>query len=144
MDRPIHITSEIGILKTVLLHRPGDELENLTPECLDDLLFDDIPYLKRAQEEHDQFADALRGRGVEVLYLDQLATEALSSEELREQFVDEIIFLSKQGSRRVTDILKTFLLAVVHKRKLDGLHKSCFCQGPLKEGYPLGLPGVHP
>ena len=110
VDRPIHITSEIGILKTVLLHRPGDELENLTPECLDDLLFDDIPYLKRAQEEHDQFADALRGRGVEVLYLDQLATEALSSEELREQFVDEMIFLSKQGSRQVTDTLKAFLL----------------------------------
>jgi arginine deiminase len=82
----------------------------LTPEYLGDLLFDDIPYLKCAQEEHDQFADALRGRGVEVLYLDQLATEALSSEKLREQFVDEMIFLSKQGSRRVTDTLKTFLL----------------------------------
>ena len=110
MDRPIHITSEIGVLKTVLLHRPGEELENLTPEYLGDLLFDDIPYLKCAQEEHDQFADALRGRGIEVLYLDQLMTEALSNEELREQFVDEMIFLSKQGSRRVTDTLKTFLL----------------------------------
>ena len=110
MDRPMHITSEIGTLKTVLLHRPGEELENLTPDHLADLLFDDIPYLKRAQEEHDQFAEALRRRGVEVLYLDQLATEALSTEELREQFVDEMITASKQGSRRVTDTLKTFLL----------------------------------
>ena len=49
MDEPIHITSEIGKLKTVLLHRPGEELENLTPDYLTDLLFDDIPYLKVAQ-----------------------------------------------------------------------------------------------
>ncbi len=110
MDRPVYVTSEIGKLKTVLLHRPGEELENLTPEYLSDLLFDDIPYLKRAQEEHDQFADALRSRGVEVLYLDQLVTEALSTEELREQFVDEMIRASKQGSRRVTDTLRSFLL----------------------------------
>lgn len=110
MDRPIHITSEIGKLKTILLHRPGEELENLTPEYLSELLFDDIPYLEKAQEEHDRFAEALRSRGVEVLYLDQLVTEALSTEDLREQFVDEMIKASKQGSRRVTDTLKTFLL----------------------------------
>lgn len=110
VDHSVSVTSEIGILKTVLLHRPGEELEGLTPASLGDLLFDDIPDLKQAREEHDQFANVLRGRGVEVLYLDQLATEALSSEALREQFVDEIIRLSKQGSRRATDTLKTFLL----------------------------------
>lgn len=110
MDQPIHITSEIGKLKTVLLHRPGEELLNLTPDYLAELLFDDIPYLERAQEEHDQFADALRSRGVEVVYLDQLVTEALSTDELREKFVDEMIKASKQGSRRVTETLKTFLL----------------------------------
>lgn len=110
MDKPIHVTSEIGKLKTVLLHRPGEELLNLTPDYLAELLFDDIPYLERAQEEHDQFADALRQRGVEVVYLDQLTTEALSTDELREQFVDEMIKASKQSDRRVASTLKTFLL----------------------------------
>ncbi len=109
MDRPIHTTSEIGKLKSVLLHRPGAELENLTPDH-QKLLFDGIPLLEQAQAEHDQFAESLRSRGVEVLYLDQLSTEALSTETLREQFIDEMITASKQGSRRVTDTLKTFLL----------------------------------
>ncbi len=110
MGQPLHITSEIGKLKTVLLHRPGEELENLTPDYLKDLLFDDIPYLELAQKEHDAFADVLRGRGIEVLYLDQLATEALNTDELRRQFVDEMLVSSKQGSRRVTESLRSFLL----------------------------------
>ena len=110
MDEPLHITSEIGKLKTVLLHRPGEELENLTPEYLTDLLFDDIPYLAQAQKEHDAFADVLRARGIEVLYLDQLAAESLYTDELRAQFVDEMLAASKQGSQRVTDTLKQYLL----------------------------------
>ena len=107
---PIHITSEIGKLKVVVLHRPGEELENLTPDYLTDLLFDDIPYLKKAQEEHDAFAQVLRERGVEVLYLDQLATEALATDALREQFVDDMLANSKQDTRRVTETLRQFLL----------------------------------
>lgn len=112
MDNPLHITSEIGKLKTVLLHRPGEELENLTPDYLKDLLFDDIPYLDLAQKEHDEFAEVLRSRGIEVLYLDQLAAEALHSDELREQFVDEMITASKQGDSRVTETLKQYLLGM--------------------------------
>lgn len=113
MDQPLHITSEIGKLKTVLLHRPGAELENLTPEYLTDLLFDDIPYLEVAQQEHDAFAEVLRSRGIEVLYLDQMTTEALDSDasgRLREQFVDEMLTASKHGSHRVTHVLREFLL----------------------------------
>ena len=82
---PIYITSEIGRLKTVLLHRPGEELENLTPDTLHDLLFDDIPHLKVAQEEHDKFAAVLRERGIEVLYLDELAAEALADDAVRKK-----------------------------------------------------------
>jgi arginine deiminase len=107
---PLHITSEIGKLKTVLLHRPGAELENLTPTYLKDLLFDDIPYLKVAQAEHDAFADVLRSRGVEVLYLDQMAAEALVSEPVRRQFVNDMVFASKQGERRITDVIIDYLL----------------------------------
>ena len=73
----IHVTSEIKPLKKVLLHRPGKELLNLTPDSLGELLFDDIPYLKVAQEEHDAFAKALRDNGIEVVYLEDLMTEVL-------------------------------------------------------------------
>ena len=61
----LQVYSEIGKLKTVLLHRPGKELENLTPDLLERLLFGDIPYLKVAQQEHDAFAKTLTDNGVE-------------------------------------------------------------------------------
>ncbi len=73
----IKVRSEIKPLKKVLLHRPGRELLNLTPDTLGDLLFDDIPFLKVAQEEHDAFAKILRDNGVEVVYLEDLMTEVL-------------------------------------------------------------------
>lgn len=120
MGGPLHITSEIGKLKTVLLHRPGEELENLTPMYLKELLFDDIPYLKQAQVEHDAFADVLRSRDIEVLYLDKLTTEALELPEVRSEFIKEMVESSKQGNRRVTDALVKYLsdmptLDMVHK-----------------------------
>ena len=73
----IHVTSEIKPLKKVLLHRPGRELLNLTPDKLQELLFDDIPFLKVAQKEHDAFAEILRENGVEVVYLEDLMAETL-------------------------------------------------------------------
>jgi arginine deiminase len=70
-------TSEVGRLRTVMLHRPGPELRRLTPRNNDQLLFDGVPWVSRAQEEHDAFAEALRDRGVEVLHLDKLLAEIL-------------------------------------------------------------------
>jgi len=87
---PIHVFSEIGKLKKVCLHRPGKELENLMPDYLERLLFDDIPFLEDAQKEHDAFAEALRNEGIEVLYLEQLAAESLTSPEIR----DDLVFTS--------------------------------------------------
>ena len=75
--------SEVGTLRTVMLHRPGDELRRLTPRNNDRLLFDGIPWVSRAQDEHDAFAEALRARDVEVLYLTELLTETLASERAR-------------------------------------------------------------
>ena len=73
MHNEINVFSEIAPLKTVLLHRPGKELLNLTPDTLQQLLFDDIPFLKVAAAEHDVFAQILKDNGTEVLYLeDQL------------------------------------------------------------------------
>ena len=76
----IHVTSEIKPLKKVLLHRPGKELLNLTPDTLGRLLFDDIPFLKVAQAEHDRFAEILRENGVEVVYLEDLMAEVLDAD----------------------------------------------------------------
>lgn len=75
--------SEVGRLRTVVLHRPGPELKRLTPRNNDKLLFDGIPWVARAQEEHDAFAEALRDRDVEVLYLTELLTETLEQESAR-------------------------------------------------------------
>ncbi len=75
--RKINVYSEIGNLKTVLIHRPGEEIENLIPEYLERLLFDDIPFLKVARQEHDNFAKILKENGVETLYLENLAAEAV-------------------------------------------------------------------
>ncbi|MFI1912013.1 arginine deiminase [Nocardia sp. NPDC020380] len=75
--RPFSVTSEVGALRTVLLHRPGDELRRLTPRNNDQLLFDAIPWVERAQQEHDIFAEVLRNRGVEVLLLADLLTQTL-------------------------------------------------------------------
>ena len=66
MEPQIQVNSEIGRLKTVLLHRPGEELEALTPEYMSRMLFDDVPYLKVAQEEHDAFANVLRENGIKM------------------------------------------------------------------------------
>ena len=79
-DQPIISNfSEIAPLKKVLMHRPGGEFLNLTPNTLERLLFDDIPYLKTAQEEHDAFVSALKAEGVEVVYLTDLVAEALDA-----------------------------------------------------------------
>ena len=79
MTTGLNIGSEIGELRKVMLHRPGDELLNLSPDNIGRLLFDDIPFLETAQAEHDRFAQMLRDEGVEVLYLDQLVADALSA-----------------------------------------------------------------
>ena len=71
--------SEVGTLRAVILHRPAAELQRLTPRNNDALLFDGLPWVARAQQEHDAFADVLRERGVEVLLMADLLTEALGS-----------------------------------------------------------------
>ena len=109
MDQPIRVNSEIGRLKTVMLHRPGEELEALTPEYMERMLFDDVPYLKVAQQEHDAFAQILRDNGVEVLYLDQLVTEALYTEEIKWQFVKEMVRASKQDDSYSTEAIINYL-----------------------------------
>src|SRR5581483_2119753 len=83
-SRP-YVGSEVGTLRRVLLHRPDLELKRLTPANKDELLFDDVLWVKRARQEHDAFADALSERGVEVLYLHELLAETLAEPGAREE-----------------------------------------------------------
>ncbi len=112
MSNPIHVFSEIGRLKKVCLHRPGKELENLMPDYLERLLFDDIPYLEDAQKEHDAFAETLRNAGVEVLYLEQLAAEAIDAAGVREEFVDEWLAEAGVASVASQKAIKDHLLSL--------------------------------
>ncbi|MCC5891671.1 arginine deiminase [Exiguobacterium sp.] len=128
MKHPIHVYSEIGELRTVLLKRPGRELENLTPEYLERLLFDDIPHLPVIQKEHDYFASALQNRGVEVLYLEKLMAETLSLPGVRERFVADILSESKSNINGSYETLKEYLLAYDNEQLIEtvmaGIRKS--------------------
>lgn len=125
---PLHNTSEIGPLRKVLLHRPGHELENLMPEYLHRLLFDDIPYLKLAQEEHDEFADTLRRCGVEVLYLTDLTAEAVADDGVRSQFIADYLREAELTNQRAHDILTEYFSSLPAKQLVEqmvaGVRKS--------------------
>ena len=90
----ISINSEIGKLKAVILHRPGGELERLTPEYLEEMLFDDIPWLKKMTEEHDGFAETLRSRGAEVYYIRDMLKDVLEMDGVKSRMIKETLDLS--------------------------------------------------
>ena len=85
------VSTEVGRLRTVLLHRPGNELKRLTPRNNDTLLFDGLPWVDRAQEEHDGFAETLRSRGVEVLYLRDLLIQTLADPAARAKALQDVV-----------------------------------------------------
>ena len=130
----VNVKSEIKPLKKVLLHRPGKELLNLTPNTLEELLFDDIPFLKVAQAEHDAFAEALRGEGVEVFYLEDLTAEVLAADPaLRERFLKQWIEEAGIRTERYQKIIfdymqenypdaKDFVLKTMEGINLQELH----------------------
>jgi arginine deiminase len=129
VNKSINVYSEIGKLKKVLLHRPGRELENLMPEYLDRLLFDDIPYLKIAQQEHDAFANIFRENGAEVVYLEDLVVESLINDEVNSKFIDEYIEEAGIKEDRETGILKEYFLSFSDKKDMvlkmmEGIRKS--------------------
>ena len=135
----IHVNSEIGRLKKVMLHRPGQELENLMPEYLERLLFDDIPYLRIAQEEHNSFADILRQNGVEVVYLSDLVAESIINQDVKEQLIKELIDDASITTSRERDILTDYFRSLDNKtmiaKMMAGIRKTEIQQA---EGKSLG------
>ena len=148
-NMPINVYSEIGKLKKVLLHRPGRELENLMPEYLERLLFDDIPYLKIAQQEHDAFADIFSENGVEVVYLEDLVVESLINDEVKSKFIDEYIKEAGIKDDREICILREYFMSFPDEKDMvlkmmEGTRKSDIkgCRGPglvdfLSNQYPF-------
>ena len=115
----IDVKSEIGPLKRVLLHRPGNELLNLTPDNLGRLLFDDIPFLPVAQQEHDEFAHILKENGVEVVYLEDLMAEVLElSDEIETKFIKQFIFEAGIKTPKYRNLVFEFLKSFVDKKEL--------------------------
>ncbi|MBQ3321622.1 MAG: arginine deiminase [Firmicutes bacterium] len=106
----IHNYSEIGKLNKVLLHRPGLELEALTPSTMERLLFDDIPFLKVAQQEHDRFAEVLRENGVEVVYYVEETAKALSTPQLQQSLIEDFLDLSLITSKGLRESLISYLM----------------------------------
>jgi arginine deiminase len=110
MDSPIRVHNEVGKLRRVLLHRPGQELENLMPQYLSRQLFEDIPYLVHAREEHDEFAKTLSSAGVEVCYLLDLVAEAVSDSGTQEQMVEDFVEEIGLSARGAEGLVRDYLI----------------------------------
>lgn len=119
----------------MLLHRPGPELKRLTPRNNDKLLFDGIPWVDRAQEEHDAFAQALRDRGVEVLYLTDLLVRTLREETAREEALAGVL-----GDLRLGDQLRRSVASYLRELDAEGLAHTLtagLAHEELKSGHGL-------
>ena len=117
----IHNFSEIGKLNKVLLHRPGKELEALTPATLERLLFDDVPYLKIAQQEHDNFARVLRENGVEVVYYVDEVAKAIADPARQIQLVNDFLNISKIHAKGLRASMTSYLLNMPPKEMVTEL-----------------------
>ena len=131
---PICVRSETGTLEQVLLHRPGAELEQLVPGELERLLFDDIPYLQAAQQEHDAFAEMLRHNGTQVLYLEELMTQTLAADpQVRRRFVRQFIEEGGRIARHFQPALYEYLTALTDdelvRRTMTGVSMEEFLPG---------------
>ena len=128
MVKGIHNYSEIGKLRKVLLHRIGTEVDGLVPDNFERLLFDDIPYLKVAQQEHDTFAEMLRDNGAEVVYYTDEAAKALADPEVKDRFVDEMLsevnFTSLFVREAVTSYLKSMEPLALVEKVIAGVRKD--------------------
>ena len=119
MIKGIHNFSEIGKLRKVLLHRIGTEVDGLVPDNFERLLFDDIPYLKVAQQEHDEFAKMLRANGAEVVYYTDEAAKALSDKAVRNRFVYEMLSQVNFTSPFVRDAVTDYLVRMEPKELIE-------------------------
>ncbi len=128
MEPFLQVRSEVGKLRAVLLHRPGRELEQLVPQYLDEMLFEDIPYLEQMQHEHDCFAEVLRARGSEVYYITELLQDILADGEVRAAIVDRLMTELRVNSTElrtgIQELLSSYPNAELASTLVAGLNKD--------------------
>lgn len=112
------VRSEVGRLRSVLLHRPGDELRRVTPDTMDELLFDELLWVEEAQREHDAFADLLRREGVEVRYVEQLLADVVRDPEAAAQLVARHVTDTTCGPQAV-DRVRELVLDAAPERLVE-------------------------
>jgi arginine deiminase len=114
------LRSEVGRLRTVLLHRPGEELRRITPSTMDELLFDELLWVEHAQAEHDAFATVLRDAGVEVLYVEDLLAEVIEDPAQAQELVGRHVTDTSCGPQAV-DRIRQLLLSGTTRELVDHL-----------------------
>lgn len=123
------VDSEVGQLRQAIVHRPDLELKRLTPSNKDDLLFDEVLWVKKARQEHDAFSDALADAGVEILHFDQLLRETVAWPEAKKHILDGVFDVRTFGPTAIDtlrnlfdamddDELTTYLIGGISKREL--------------------------
>ncbi|MDD3705889.1 MAG: arginine deiminase [Clostridiaceae bacterium] len=145
----LNVTSEIGNLKAVLLHKPGKELERLTPDYLRDLLFDDIPWLRKMRDEHDEFADVLRQRGAKVYYIEDLLTEILSNLDIKRNLINDLLIHSNIENHELRELIFSYIfnktpsevaeiaIAGLHKKEIQEVDREYSLSDYINKEYPL-------
>src|SRR5947209_1673498 len=127
------VHSEVGQLRKVMVHRPGLDLQRLTPSNHEDLLFDDVVWVERAQQQHDAFAAIMRDHGVEVFYHEQLLAEALANPEARSYAINRTVTPLTVGPSIVEDVrqrMRAFSPADLASHLVEA--------GPSEKGISLG------
>ena len=145
----LNVTSEIGKLKAVLLHKPGKELERLTPDYLRDLLFDDIPWLRKMRDEHDEFANVLRQRGAKVYYIEDLLTEILTDLDVKRNLINDILINSNIENHELRELIFSYIfsktpaeaaeiaIAGLNKKDIQDVDREYSLSDYIRKDYPL-------
>ena len=151
MANLMQVWSEIGQLEKVLLHRPGMELKNLTPRYLEDLLFDEIPWLAKAQKEHDGFARTLEENGARVHYIDNLLQEIVEDPDIKSELIKRHLKASPLIEPDVLDTIYNYLneqeparlvstiIAGLPKKEIQHLKKYRSLSDLTLDSYPFYL-----
>jgi arginine deiminase len=129
----LRIESEIGNLEAVILHKPGKEMERLTPDTLAESLFEDIPWVRQMQAEHDGFAKVLEDNGSEVFYVENLLKDILASDDVRENLLKDVL----ANALLFNNTLEKFLFDYLYGLDIDKLIQ-CFISGVAKNEVPDG------
>jgi len=151
LEKTMQVWSDVGRLKKVLLHRPGQELENLTPRYLEDLLFDEIPWLAQAQKEHDNFAAVLKDNGAEVYYVTDLLAEIVKDPQVKSELIKRHLKASPLIEAEVLNTIYNYLSeqepqelvatlnAGFHKKEIQHLKKHRTLSDLTLDSYPFYL-----